>query len=331
MSDSRTTDSITNPEDLALTVRQVALSPSYSPATLTHLRQPVPADLPADLAADDGAGAGAGGVFTFQDAFEDLLAVAQGRPLPDIRSRYHHSRMLRQMYPRGEPTWLWLRRLQSQGLLAAGAGRRRSHILRASQAGWDELQRGLEDGAEEFWRGVRDDPRHREAVAEAGRVFRELRDQLDGDSSASDEKNKKGKSSEPEHFDDLYSAIRSAYADGQGAWDAFKRSMNEDLPRRLDEFERRVEEKFNDATPPPPSSSEITPRKNEKETTSEWVDAFGYKHTTVKRKTFDDDGKEIGSSTSITIRPAEKTNDDADAVDNSDGSSTDKKNRGWFW
>ncbi len=305
MSDSRAT----SPEDLALSVGEIALS-SYSPAALTHLRQPVPSDLSPHLDAS---------VFTFQDAFEDLLAVSQGHPLPDIDSRYQQSRMLRQMYPHGEPTWLWIGRLQSQGLVRTPRG---SSILRASQAGWDQLQKGLEEGAEDLWRSLREDPKNRAAVAEAGKVFKELRDQFAGCSnSSSHAKNENG---EPDDFDELYSAIKSAYADGQGAWDAFKKTLNEDVPRRMDEFERRMEEKFNKT----PTSTE-TANTNEKETRSEWVDAFGYKHTTIKRKTYDENGKEIGSSTSITIKPAE--NNPADAIENSDGTDTDKKKTGWFW
>lgn len=313
MSNSRSTST---PEDLALSVGEVALS-SYSPSALTHLRQPVPSDLPPHLDA---------GVFTFHDAFEDLLAVSQGRPLSDIDSRYQQSRMLRQMYPNGEPTWLWISRLQSQGLIGTPHG---SSILRASQAGWDELQRGLEEGADALWRSLRDDPKNREAAAQVGQVFRELREQFGGSGETSsgslESKNKNG---EPDDFDELYSAIKSAYANGQGAWDTFKKTMNEDVPRRMDEFERQMEEKFKEK--PSPYSTEKTANKNEKETKSEWVDVFGYKHTTIKRKTYDENGREIDSSTFITVAPVEK--EPSDAIENSDNNKTsDKKKTGWFW
>ncbi|KAJ4159325.1 uncharacterized protein LMH87_008231 [Akanthomyces muscarius] len=313
MSDSR---SASTPEDLALSVGEVALS-SYSPAALTHLRQPVPSDLPPHLDAS---------VFTFHDAFEDLLAVSQGRPLSDIGSRYQQSRMLRQMYPHGEPTWLWISRLQSQGLIGTPRG---SSILRASQAGWDELQRGLEEGADALWRSIREDPKNREAAAQVGQVFRELREQFggSGETSSSRSLESKNKNGEPDDFDELYSAIKSAYANGQGAWDAFKRTMNEDAPRRMDEFERQMEDKFKEKQSH--DVTEKTASKNEKETRSEWVDVFGYKHTTIKRKTYDENGKEIDSSTFITIAPAEKK--PSDAIENSDGNTSDKKKTGWFW
>ncbi|ATY59572.1 hypothetical protein A9K55_003155 [Cordyceps militaris] len=318
MSDSHTPDNNPSPEDLAISVGEVALS-SYSPAALTHLPQPRPADLPPDLDSS---------VFTFQDAFEDLLAVSQGNSLPDINARYQHSRMLRQMYPYGEPTWLWINRLQSQGLIRPPRG---SHIIRASRTGWDELQKGLEQGAEELWRGFGDDPKSRDAVAEAGNIFRELLNQFSGavNSASSSRDEQSNKNGEPGHFDDLYSAVKSTYADGQGAWDAFKKTINEDALRRINEFERQMEHKFKENKPP--ASTEKTFDQNEKETRSEWVDVFGYKHTTVKRKTYDDNGKETSSFTSTTIRPAEHNG--ADAVDNSH-SNTDavnKKNKGWFW
>lgn len=307
--------STSTPEDLALSVGEVALS-SYSPSALTHLRQPVPSDLPPHLDA---------GVFTFHDAFEDLLAVSQGRPLSDIDSRYQQSRMLRQMYPNGEPTWLWISRLQSQGLIGAPRG---SSILRASQAGWDELQRGLEEGADALWRSLRDDPKNREAAAQVGKVFKELREQFGGRETSSGSLEPKNKNGEPDDFDELYSAIKSAYANGQGAWDAFKKTINEDVPRRMDEFERQMEEKLKEK--PSPHSTQKTVNKNKKETKSEWVDVFGYKHTTIKRTTHDENGKEIDSSTFITIAPAEKK--PSDAIENSDDNNTsDKKKTGWFW
>lgn len=52
-----------------------ALSSPYSPFHLQHLPQPHPRDAPANSPHR----------FTFRDAFEDLLTVNSGRPLPDIQ------------------------------------------------------------------------------------------------------------------------------------------------------------------------------------------------------------------------------------------------------
>ncbi|KAM3507210.1 hypothetical protein MY11210_007246 [Beauveria gryllotalpidicola] len=320
MSDSRVSgnNSGLDTEGLALNEGAAFLS-SYSPAKLTHLRQPVPSDLPPHLDS---------GIFTFQDALEDLLAVSQGNPLPDIHSRYQQSRMLRQMYPHGEPTWLWIKRLESQGLIRPARG---SYIARASQVGFDELQRCLEEDTEELWRSIRDDPRNQEAVAQVGKVFREVRDQFSGHNGYSSQwgDSKNTTKTEPDHFDDLYLAINSAFADGRSAWDALQRTINKDVPRRMDELERQMGECFKENKPSAPTENPAN--DNEKETRSEWVDAFGYKHTTIKRKLYDENGKEIGSSTSVTIKSAE--NDDSNVIENSDGNTdvAGKRKRGWFW
>lgn len=314
-------ESPSNSDAVAVNVAEIALS-SYNPTTLGHLRQPVPSDLPSHLDAS---------VLTFQDAFEDLLAVSNGRPLPDINWRYQQSQLLRQMYPHGEPTWLWIRRLESQGLIRRP---RKSLILSSAEPAWAEFQRDLEEGVEDFWRGIKDgvkDPKNKEAIDEVGKAFRELRDQFAGpaDSTSPSKSQQMGqKKDQPDDFDELFSAIKSAYADGQGAWDAFKKTVNEDVPRHMEKFERRMEEKFKEYKLPL-NGPDL--KENEKEEKSEYVDIFGYKHTTVKRKTYDENGKEVGSSTIITIRRDEK--DTPTSIENNDGrpNADDKPKKGWFW
>lgn len=94
----------------------------YSPIYLRRLpRQPRPSGLPSYASTLSGGLA----PLTFEDAFEDLLCVASGRPMPDIHSRLAMRRMLRSMYPEhpfalgagGEPYRAWVRRLRTQGLL----------------------------------------------------------------------------------------------------------------------------------------------------------------------------------------------------------------------
>ncbi|KAM3529892.1 hypothetical protein MY4038_005194 [Beauveria bassiana] len=320
MSDSRVTgnNSGLESEGLALEAGVTFLS-SYSPARLTHLRQPVPSDLPSHLDAS---------IFTFQDALEDLITVSQGNPLPDIHSRYQQSRMLRQMYPHGEPTWLWIKRLESQGLIRPARG---SSFARASQAGFDELQRCLEEDTEELWRSIRDDPKNQEAAAQFGKVFREIRDRVPGHNSHNSQRSdaKNTTKTEPDHFDDLYSAINSAFADGRSAWDALQRTINKDVPRRMVELERQMGDCFRENKSPALTGNPAD--DNGKETRSEWVDALGYKHTTIKRKLYDENGKEIGSAISITIGSAD--GDNSNVIENSDGNTDDagKRKRGWFW
>jgi len=94
------------PQPLGQQIRSLLWS-EYHPYRLRHLPQPVPNDLPQ----------GAEPIFTFEDAFEDLLAVSQGQQLPDIRDKFNQRKLLTQVFPKGEPPMFWRRRLESQGLL----------------------------------------------------------------------------------------------------------------------------------------------------------------------------------------------------------------------
>ncbi|KAF4582886.1 hypothetical protein GQ602_006030 [Ophiocordyceps camponoti-floridani] len=91
------------PNDFILS--SILNSPFYAPHILNHLPQPLPKDLPPGLDPS---------IFHFADALEDLLIVSQGQPLPNIYARHARSRMMREMFPRGEPNWFYARRLQSQ-------------------------------------------------------------------------------------------------------------------------------------------------------------------------------------------------------------------------
>ena len=99
-------DSQTTPLPLGQQIRSLLWS-EYHPYRLRHLPQPVPNDLPQ----------GAEPIFTFEDAFEDLLAVSQGQQMPEIRDKYSQRKLLNQVFPKGEPPMFWRRRLESQGLL----------------------------------------------------------------------------------------------------------------------------------------------------------------------------------------------------------------------
>lgn len=59
-------------------------------------------------------------LFSWVDAFEDLLADSQGLPMMPLRQRYKMNRSLRQRYPWGfetVPLSVWLRRLETQGVV----------------------------------------------------------------------------------------------------------------------------------------------------------------------------------------------------------------------
>lgn len=128
-----------------VSMRNILDSRYYSPASLRGLPPPIPNDLPAHLEDD---------VFTFEDAFEDLLAVTQGQPLPDIEHRYNQRRLLWQMFPDGEPRWFFERRLHASGLLRVPTlpqVQQQYQDKGHDTADWNDLHRQLQEKADEVW------------------------------------------------------------------------------------------------------------------------------------------------------------------------------------
>lgn len=321
---------------------------SYSPANLRHLQQPVPNDLPAQCDST---------IFTFEDAFEDLLTVSQGRPLPDIKSRYNQRQLLRQMFSHGEPTWFWLRRLESQGLLRRPT---RDELYRPRNFGlledhvepaftepnwndWSKLHEELDRNAAEVWKGVTDreeddsQPKSHSFFDDVHQTFKQLEDSFYGrNGSHQEDHSSQHQKHFPDHFDDLFSSLSSTFAEGHKTWDTFVKSITDHKPVSSD----------TSASQPPRSTEEKVYDNGNREvvTKDEKVNSFGYLTTTITKKTYDRNGNEIGTETHFTMRPAEKTqnarvleNNDANVIERADADADaddqqvqDKKS-GWFW
>ncbi|KAM0256170.1 hypothetical protein ACHAQJ_005147 [Trichoderma viride] len=319
---------------------------SYSPANLRHLGQPVPNDLPAQCDST---------VFTFEDAFEDLLAVSQGQPLPDIKSRYNQRQLLRQMFSNGEPTWFWLRRLESQGLLRRPT---RDELYRPRNFGlleddiepefseanwndWSRLHEELDRKAAEVWKSVTSteekdgQPKGHNFFDEVHQTFKQLEDSFYGRNESHQEKHDSQHQKRlPDHFDDLFSSLSSSFAEGHKTWDAFVKSITDNKPKSYN----------NSASVPTNSSEEKVYDNGNREvvTRDEKVNSFGYLTTRVTKKTYDKDGNEIGTETHFTMRPADRTqkarsreNNDANVIERADADADDQqtqdKKSGWFW
>ncbi|KAL7894192.1 hypothetical protein HDV63DRAFT_390034 [Trichoderma sp. SZMC 28014] len=319
---------------------------SYSPANLRHLQQPVPNDLPAQCDSS---------VFTFEDAFEDLLTVSQGRPLPDIKSRYNQRQLLRQMFSHGEPTWFWLRRLESQGLLRRPS---RDELYRPQNFGlledhvepaftepnwndWSKLHEELDRKAAEVWKGVTDreedngQPKSHSFFDDVHQTFKQLEDTFYGrNDSHQEERSNQHQKRLPDHFDDLFSSLSSTFAEGHKTWDTFVKSITDHKPVSYETPASQL-----------PSSTEEKVYDNgnrEVVTRDEKVNSFGYLTTTITKKTFDKNGNEIGTETHFTMRPAEKTqnaralkNGDSNVIERADADADNQqvqdKKSGWFW
>ncbi|TFA97975.1 hypothetical protein CCMA1212_010301 [Trichoderma ghanense] len=349
-----------NSRPLALDTVSVA-SWSYSPLNLRHLKQPVPNDLPPQCDPS---------VFTFEDAFEDLLAVSQGRPLPDIKDRYNQRQLLRQMFSNGEPTWFWLRRLESQGLLRRptrdelyrprnfglledddDAGGAEWGLTRSGWSDWSRLHEELDRKAAEVWsraasseKAQNGQPHGNSFFDEVHQVFKQLEDSFHGRNRPHKEDHEgPHQKSLPDHFDDLFSSLSSSFAEGHKTWDAFVKSITESTTKTDNK------PVSTDITPvaaslPPRTSEEKVYDNGIKEvvTRDEKVNSFGYLTTTVTKKTYDKNGNEIGTETHFTMRPADRTHkvdaggsSDANVIERADTDADDQqaqdKKSGWFW
>ncbi|PHH92549.1 hypothetical protein CDD83_6828 [Cordyceps sp. RAO-2017] len=275
-------------------------SASYSPAALCPLPRPTPSDLPADRER---------AVFTPDDAFEYLLAVAQSHPPPsDVASTYEQ-RMLQHMFSADEPPWLSMRRLESQRPTPAPA--------------WGSLHRELDQRAAQVWSAVA-------GQHIGGDIFdtfdRALKQFEPGHSYDDDSRRQEPGAVEsrprrppPDTFDELFSSLSSTLSESERSWDAFLNAMT----NRAATSEIR-------------NTPHTGGNETQVESRDEYVDRFGYLHTVVARKTLDKDGREIGSHTQVTVRPADPRASDSPSDDGlqrprlaKDGSADSKP--GWFW
>lgn len=79
----------------------------FSPYNLGHLEPPVPA----------GVSPGDSHLFGFEDAFEDLMATSQGKPMMNLHTEVDFRRGFYKIHPYGEPPQLWVDRLVMRGLM----------------------------------------------------------------------------------------------------------------------------------------------------------------------------------------------------------------------
>ncbi|OAA34416.1 hypothetical protein NOR_08491 [Metarhizium rileyi] len=293
-------------------------SPTYDPTKLRHLPQPVPNDLPPEID---------GSVFTFEDAFEDLLAISQGQRLPDITARYQQRRLLGDMFPSGEPTWFWLRRLESQGLVQVP---NRARSFQAHQPDWSNFHKELDRHAANAWRSVgralNSDARHVGEFFEGiDKAFEELgqgvREGSTRSSGVHREENT-GLGKEPDTMEELFSEMSSMFKQHTSSWDTFIKNITE-------QAQAKSQEEYSETQGHGRYKNKVVTDENE------YVDRFGYLHKSITRKTLDADGNEVGSQTHVTIRPADKHLDNENKGEvGGDGAfdvGPDTRKSSWFW
>ena len=303
-----------NPREGELNFQYAFFSP-YSPTRLRHLPQPVPNDLPEGCDAS---------LFTFEDAFEDLLAVTNDRPLPDIRQVYEQKKLLKHMFPQGEPAWFWFRRLQASGLLAP-AWQTADH-----QSNWDKLHEELAQKSEEFEKRRLDGelseaPQKilKDVIDTGGKLVQQIAKEMDGvrrswDTSQQDRQARDG----PDNFDELFGSLQNWAESGKNSWDSFMKTIVESTA----------------SMEKPGHSTMSTFETNLESHTKEYVDEDGnrcFKITQTKR---DREGNVVARETQTFISPPSRKSiehrrsDEYDEDDEDDKLYREQGKRvGWFW
>ncbi|KAK2594430.1 hypothetical protein QQS21_007834 [Conoideocrella luteorostrata] len=289
---------------------------SYSPLALRHLPQPVPSDLPPELDAK---------IFTFQDAFEDLLAVSTGRMLPEINTRYQQRRLLQDMFRSGEPAWFWMRRLESQGLVQPN---NRVWLPQTLPRDSSTFHEELEKVAIKIWhddnkRHSNEDHGSSDLLGDRDKVIKQLERVLVGRDPAVDDASFKNRtaSKEPVSFEELFSDVSSMFKENTSSWDTFIQTITKDAIVKPNQNKQAQHDSR--------GNNEVVA------TEDEYVDKFGYLHKTVTRKILNTEGKEVGNTTYVTIRSTDKSlsNEVRESSKTREhiNDGTVAKKLSWFW
>lgn len=296
-------DGLLNPEAI---MSHVAIS-DYSPMTLRILPQPVPNDIKPHMDRS---------VMGFEDAFEDLLAVSSGHPLPDISAVYKQRKYLNDRFLAGEPLFLFLRRLRAKGLLYTPSPERYPQNDRRAMLDW--LHQETERRVEDDWGPASDLEKHpdpddiSDLMKQTAKTWAWKWKEEDETREKILKAWKQGR--EPESEGDLIDAIESRFGGGHSTWDTFMKSFNQDFPDKKTQ------------------SSKSSDKEDDTVQKKEYVDRFGLRHTSVTKKIFDEDGNQIGTHVSHNVRTANEDDEGKD-LQPTEGEENGHKPRkiGWFW
>jgi hypothetical protein len=327
----------------------------YSPQNLGHLPQPKPKDAPTHIQP---------GILTFQDAFEDLLTVSSGQPLPDILPKYEMRKLWWHVHGGREDVPFWIARLHSRGLLDNS-----NFEPSRSPSKWDDRWYSRHTVRGRFGCHPGQDEDHDawpQAVApwgERGAQGRTLFEELDDITQRVDKRlprtehdteatarqcsidtqtdKRLGKnatkesSSGPDTFDDLFSTVQSAVSHGASSLSTLVK-IARDSWEEAQAMAREV--RVNQETTTAGSTLERV------ESSEEYTDAFGNKHVKRTVKTLNQDGTEIGREVYIRIQRENETlpvaSGRAGASSSGGGlckgneevkKQTSHERSGWFW
>ncbi|KAJ9134248.1 hypothetical protein NKR19_g8720 [Coniochaeta hoffmannii] len=301
----------------------------YSPIRLAERmpRQPRPSDIQSDMDPR---------LFTYVDAFEDLLAEAAGVPPMDLRARHNMNKMLRNTWPFGESPVSWARRLESQGLVKAYFPAYH-HLPSLKPANEAVNERRIEQPKDEQPAATNDllqgggivkEPEEQPAedgfFGEIERAVKLLNQVLDETTSMTSrfweqEKTRDETCGEPRTEHDLYDAIQSAFREGQLSLSAFFKSL-------ADGIEPRPRSGVKSEADGQTIEQEENGMKTVK-STKEYVDEFGNKHISTEIRRTNKEGTVISMETYHTVRPASEA--DRSSITTTPSHQEEPKNEGW--
>lgn len=288
-------------------------------------------------------------LFTWVDAFEDLLAESSGMPMMDIRTRYNQNRVLRQKWPEmGGIQGLvpWLQRLRSQGLslLERDVFFGTTKLMESKPTyttGRPELSAGQHDAnaADQEPEKPRGSGAEQERQTESDgsffgeldKVLKVLNKVLDDNLTPQDSRRRtehdNNTAQEPETETELYNAIQTAFNEARSL-STFLKTLSEGG------FASPVRK----ATTNDHSSN---PHEDESDKTevskAEFVDDNGNLHTKTITLRTSADGTRTTREETYSVRPAPKdkkpNNQNSKPVDTTITNDGDdgSKGAGWFW
>ncbi|RDA92611.1 hypothetical protein CP533_0959 [Ophiocordyceps camponoti-saundersi (nom. inval.)] len=286
----------------------------YSPFYLRHLPQPIPKDLPPGLDSS---------IYSFADAYEDLLLVSQGYSLPKIEKRHEITTFVHRLFPAGEPPVPYIRRLLH------------SDLLRQQQPrpDWKNFHRQLGSLASEVWGRSSASSEAQDVKKQS--VSSEAQDIKKQSVSSEVQDDKQSSRLPPNNFDDLFDSILSKNDEGPKAWRSWdalcdyvggRRSPPKQRDQDMDTLMRFVTGDV---------ASGLPPQELPKETTR-------YRTQTIVRPVVDQYGNVVTHMTSVRL---ELKTEDSGASDKPHESKTGpqegrtsepqetktSKKSGWFW
>lgn len=243
----------------------------YSPSTLRDLPRPKPSDLPSHLDSS---------IFTFEDAFEDLLAVSRGESLPDIRFKYDQRILLDKMFPRGEPAVFWMQRLSSQGLIQQGPLDILPFVQKADHTILDRAN--LED-----------------LEQKASYILNMVKEMSAGAWSTETSQQPPHATLFPHSLEDLDNPSNSLFAHGHRTWENFINTITKSSVAQPADQDPGEDPNWNQVSET--KDCESIGSANVVSTTDEYVDRFGLLHRKKVDRTLNSAGKELSKATHWSI------------------------------